>query len=823
MSSTAQRLSVSLMAGLVASTSWGALAHAQQAHSPAAPADGSTATLEEVVVTAQKRTEKLQDVPIAITAFTAKAMKDKDISDVKSLGQLAPNVNLDAGSPFSGDSSVLSASIRGIGQDDFAFNLDPGVGVYLDGVYLARTIGANVALPDVARVEILKGPQGTLFGRNTIGGAISIVTRTPGDEPMIEGQATFGSFARRDFSATADVPISESLLTSFTVSSVQRDGYQKRVPYRPATPYTMDQPTPYTAGTKSSDTNGGQNAQTVRAKIVWLPRDDFTATLTGDWSHQDQSAQANTVLATLPGTGIAGLYNACLAGAPIGVLCNTPRAGGLPPLNSANFLPISAAATQTGDIDTTYANGPSFAKSDSEGAGLTLEWRPNADMTVKSITGFRRITWKVGVDLDGAADNGMLLSLTDKQAQRQISEELQVSGRALDGRLNYVYGLYYFRESGFVHDYVPFDGSLLMVDGLNNLSTSSYAAYAHADYKVTDKLGLTVGARYSLDHKKFEGGQVDQNGLTYKVTGCYPPEASSTLIGGPPFLTCQQLFGFPVAGQPLRYFPAGTNTRDFFDFSPTVGLQYHFTPDMMSYVSWSKGFKAGGWTTRLSAPISNAEQAQFDPEKASTYELGLKSEWLHRRLQANFATFYTDYKHIQLNQQVGASPVLKNLGTARMIGVEFEGQALLGEYFTIQGNAGYIDAKYTDLDPSVGTAVTLGSKLPKTPKWKISLSPEFHYDLAAGGSVHLGAVYTHVSSEFNDSLNTELLRRPTLDMLDLNLRYESPGDKYSVIVGGSNVTNKRYITSGQANYAAGFVFGSYSPPAQWYVTLRAKF
>src|SRR6185437_12817856 len=146
--------------------------------------------LEEIVVTAQKRAQNIQDVPIAITAFTAETLQAKGITDVNGLSNLTPNVNLDAGSPFSGDTSVLSASIRGIGQDDFAFNLDPGVGVYLDGVFLARTIGANQNLLYVDRIEVLKGPQGTLFGRNTIGGAISIVTHTPGNDPRFIAQVT---------------------------------------------------------------------------------------------------------------------------------------------------------------------------------------------------------------------------------------------------------------------------------------------------------------------------------------------------------------------------------------------------------------------------------------------------------------------------------------------------------------------------------------------------------------------------------------------------------------------------------------------------------
>src|SRR5215469_6288097 len=188
--------------------------------------------LQEVVVTAERREEKLQDVPIAVTAFTNAALVSRNISNINQLANLTPSVNLDAGSPFSGDRSVLSASIRGIGQDDFAFNLNPGVGVYLDGVFLARTIGSNVNLLDVDRVEILKGPQGTLFGANTIGGAISIVTHTPCFMTDFPATVTGGEFNRRDLGFRADIPlIKDTLLTSLTVSSQQQDGWQKVIPY----------------------------------------------------------------------------------------------------------------------------------------------------------------------------------------------------------------------------------------------------------------------------------------------------------------------------------------------------------------------------------------------------------------------------------------------------------------------------------------------------------------------------------------------------------------------------------------------------------------
>src|SRR5687768_2075176 len=167
--------------------------------------------LEEVVVTAQKRSENVQDVPIAIAAYTAEDLREKGIQDVAQLGNQTPNVTFDGGTPFSGSSSVLAAYVRGIGQNDFAFNLDPGVGVYVDGVYLARTVGANADLGDVERVEVLKGPQGTLFGRNSIGGAVSIVTRDPGREFAIKGDITTGRYDRIDVKTSVDVPFSDKV------------------------------------------------------------------------------------------------------------------------------------------------------------------------------------------------------------------------------------------------------------------------------------------------------------------------------------------------------------------------------------------------------------------------------------------------------------------------------------------------------------------------------------------------------------------------------------------------------------------------------------
>jgi iron complex outermembrane recepter protein len=797
----------------------------------------ASGTIEQVVVTAEKRAENVQDVPIAITAFTGATLLDKNITDLHGLSNLTPNVNFDAGSPFSGDTSVLSASIRGIGQDDFAFNLDPGVGVYVDGVYLARTIGANVDLLDVSRIEVLKGPQGTLFGRNTIGGAINIVTRDPGDTMMFEGEVTTGSFNRRDINATADIPLAPNFLTTLTLSSVEQDGYQHQIPFDNTGGWIVDPPTPHNGGMTTGNAYGGLNHFAMRGKAVWTVNQDFNVTFEADWTHQDQESIPNTVLQVYPNTpgaagSIAALYEACLHGATIGVLCSQPRAQGWPPNipglpaldTEPNLLPIEPYTTMTGNIDTTYANGPDFAKNDVEGAAVTASWTLNDQMTLKSITGFRHITWNIGIDLDGSIDNGEFLNVTDKQQQSQWTEELQLVGTALDSRLNYVAGLYFFHEDGFVHDWVPFDGSLLAVDdgSLNLLNTNSYAGYVHADYKPTDQIGITLGGRYSVDVKSFYGGQMDDNGLSYKASGCYPPTAPASTIGVPAPINCQQLLGFPVPGAPYTYFPAGWNTRNFYEFTPTAGAQYHVDEDVMLYASWSKGFKSGGWTTRLSAPIPSATDAEYNPEKATTTEVGVKSEWLNDMLQVNAAGFYTDYRSIQLYEQEGASPVLANLGNANIFGAELESVAILGDGFTMHGNMGYLDAYYTSLLPAAAGAVTLQSKLPKTPKWKINLNPEYTRDMGNGQAFEAQLSYTHVSSLYNDSLNTPLLERPTLDLVDISVQYSFGEGKYVIQLGGTNITDRRYITTGSVNYAAGFVDATYNPPAEWYLTLRVK-
>jgi iron complex outermembrane receptor protein len=409
-----------------------------------------------------------------------------------------------------------------------------------------------------------------------------------------------------------------------------------------------------------------------------------------------------------------------------------------------------------------------------------------------------------------------------------VSQEFQLAGKAMDNKLDYVAGLYYFKEKGFVHDFVPFGSTLFIYDVANDVDTKAYAAFFHADYNFNESFGITLGGRYSKDDKKFEGGQADLDGYNYKSSGCFDPVTGPDMACWAAFaaLPFINLAPFPDPNNPYRYFPPGVQTQKKSLFTPTLGVQWHLNSDAMLYASYAKGFKSGGWTTRLSNPLANIDDAAFGPETSKTYELGLKSEFLEHHVQANVAVFYTNYDGIQLNFQEGPSPVLRNAGDATLKGGEIELQAVVGGGFSFNLAAAYIDAKYDNIDPLVtvaNPAFTTANKLPKTPKTKFTLSPQYDISLANSGKIRLGVDYTHTASLFNDAPNTSFLRRPATDNLSAAIHYISPSEQYELTLGGTNLTDDRYLTVGSANGAEGETVGTYNPPRQWYLALRMKF
>lgn len=858
----------------------------------AAPAEADGADrggIQEIVVTAQKRSENVQDVPIAITAFGGEALQERAVADVAALSALAPNVNLDGGTPFSGSSAVLSATIRGIGSDDFAFNIDPGVGIYLDGVFLARTVGANQDLPDVDRIEVLKGPQGTLFGRNTIGGAISIVTHNPGNEFRLKGDLTTGSFSLLRARATIDIPLTESLAASITGSAISRNGFQRRIPYNgtPAERRAIANSDSYlsfnNADYATSTRQSGDNSMSLRGKLRWDDGGSFRVTLSGDYTNQDSPGQTSSLIAVsfpagpfaptnpLPGTAInpvnpsggflfAGLYNFCIGSSPAQIAARGASAicgargtsvfpgGLLAPLAGVNVdaNPANDRLPWDGrfllaDPDFSYATGPSFNKLQAWGVAGNLEADIADGLMVRSITAYRKTNWRAGTDVDGSPLS--MLELTFEQNQKQFSQELQLLGTdLLDEKLNFVLGAYYFTESGNLHDYVTFDEGLLQVDGFNEFDTRNYAFFGQVDIRPAEWIGITLGGRYTHERKLFEGGQQDLNGGNYKLFNCATgdgtirpfgnfPLAPPVAAGGPP---CFAALSFPDPTNPVRLYVPGVNRKTFNDFSPKIGIQLHPTDEVMVYASYSRGYKTGGWTTRLTNPQGNVAP-DFDEEVATTWEAGIKSTLLDRRLQVNLAAFTTKYEDVQLNQQVGTSPTIDNAGTARIKGFELEMVAAPFNGLTLNASLGYLDATFTELSASVSRpdvagpipglrlGAVVGGQLPKTARWSFNLSPRYEINLANGGSIVLLADYTRKSAVWNEVARYLPLRRPAIDILNANITYREPDGHWELTVGGTNLTDKRYLVSAGANDAAGVYFGSFNRPREWFARIGFKF
>lgn len=783
-----------------------AQAHAQDAVTGATPK--AQDAVGEIVVTAQHRTENIQKVPIAITAFSGEALQQHGLGKISEVAAFTPNVEIKTSAAFAGSSQILAASIRGIGQNDFSFNLEPGVGVYIDGVYFARSLGAVVDLLDLQQMEVLKGPQGTLFGRNTIGGALNITTRQPDKQFRYAFDATIGSFSRTDVRGSVDIPlIEDKLLSQVSFSVKKRDGYQKQIAYAGAAGTVNDLGNYVTAGNQSGgSTRGDENQVNIRGKLKWIASPSVNVLIEGDYTNVNQAARPITLIKTFAGAAdntLFSAYNGCLAGAAPAFLCSKRATVGTSFYGATNRLYISDAFV-TGNIDTTYARGSNYDKLKTWGGSVTVDWTISSDAAIKSISAYRELHSSFGSENAGAPFGAADASFSMNQAQ--LSQELQLISSAFDNRLKSVAGLYYFNETGNQTETPVLGEGLIQIYGQNFLRNDAYAAFAHEHFDVTEKLGITFGARYTNERKRFEGEQKDLNSFFLRSRGYDPnlplPAAARALL--------------PDPNDPTRVYPVGVQHQSFSNASIKAGLEYKFTPAVMSYYSFSQGFKSGGWTARLTdviSPPNDISQLTFKPEKAATHEIGLKSTLFDRKLRLNLAAFSTDYTNIQVTEFVGISPVIKNAGKALIRGIEAEAQGRLGE-LSLNASLGYMDAHYTYLAP--GVTYSVKNALVNTPNWSATMSGSWRHEVAAGRTVSANLDYTYKSNSHPDAENSVYLQSGNVGLLNGSVSYATKADRVALTFGVQNITDKRYVTGGFDQSGAGgigFVSATYSAPA----------
>lgn len=752
----------------------------------------SSAMLEEVVVTARRRAESLQDTPLAVSAFSGRELEQKNLSNLMDVAGFAPNVSVSMGATNGGGSNSSSIYIRGVGQTEFLATSDPGVGIYVDGIYLPRSLGSVLDLLDLERVEVLRGPQGTLFGKNTIGGAINVVSTRPNGEVSGYGEVTVGRFDRRDFRGSIDIPlVSDTLFARASVLSKRRDGYVDIRAFDIAT------------STPGEVIDEGLDEDKLGARLAlrWLPSDDVSVDLVGDYTKGREKTIPMKLLAYNGGAqGLGDLWNG-LVGVP-------------------NGTPMSTAFI-TDDEDTSYGPSNNVSDIDQWGIGLTVEW----DMgwaSLKSITGWREFDATFGRDGDGSP---IVWGHTlNDQEQKQFSQEFQLSGVSFNNRLQWVTGVFYFEEDNEDRNDVkalpglynaleslpvqvngspcappftapgcagnPINPLLdIELDVFNHIEGESWALFGQATYDLTEKWRLTAGLRYSYETKDYE--------LQHRRV------ASNT---------------FAV--------PYTKVDDDWSAVTPMVSTDYRLTEAVMVYASVSRGFKSGGFNGR---PLDGVASVQsFDPEYVLSYELGVKSELLDRRLRVNMATFYSEYTDMQFaanvfNPNTGSLvQTIDNVGEAEISGVELEIQARPIGGLELMLSAGYLDFEITKLD-AVVPGVTKSSKQPRTPRWTASATVAYRWSLGSGELLVRGD-WAYAGSSFADIQNTAQLERGSNNIFNARIQYDLPDSGWEFALFGTNLTDKRYLVNGLSTLDSfGHVEGYYNRPREWGVSVKKSF
>jgi iron complex outermembrane receptor protein len=698
------------------------------------------AELEEVVVTAQKRAQPLQDVPISVSVLSGEAAASRSLSDLSALGTQVPGVQFAPSDQGGGNTDFY---IRGIGQNDFISTNDPGVGVYVDGVFIARTAGGLLDLTDIDRVEVLRGPQGTLFGKNTVGGAISVYNKQPTFKTEGNVFIRAGERSRLDGGVTLNIPVIDNQLAiRFSAVEKSQDGFGRSL--------------------ETGRLYGGEGKQIARLAALWLPTDGVQVDFSVDYTRVRQPIKFSIIPTINPDTFVTQPQNQWAA------------ANGVAPYDARWISP---------SLYTNYSVFPQTDHEDTYGANLTIAWSLGAGAQLKSITAYRNS--KIDTGLAFSAAPSQIGDQTVHEKDDQLSQEFILSGKAIGQRLDWVAGLYYLKENIYSDIYLPLsfaanpDG--YDTDSTNSGTNTSYAAYGQGTYQITDKLGVVLGARYSSD-KKTDTIHVYANKFFVDLL---PPT-------------------------PLDHSWSSLTYR--------AGLQYQFAPRALGYLSIATGFKGGGFNGRAQSTTFIA----FDPERATTYEAGIKSEVLDRRLRLNAAAFQTNYKDIQTTLNVVdpvtqvTTNVVANPADARIKGLELDAEALVTDSLAFTLGATATSAHYVSLVP--GTDVSLSDHLPQVPAvtWNAGLKLDLPVSTGLANDGVFGARIdvSYKASWYDGAPNSQYNFEPALTLVNARIAYGPKSQKWSVAAYARNLTNKQYYLYHEDLMAFVYSIADPAPPRE---------
>lgn len=772
-------------------------------------APSTTATLmEEIVVSARGIEEGLQDAPIAVSAFTGETLDYRGVDSLDQIERFVPSLTLQNNPSFGGASNSAAIYLRGVGQKEFLPTTEPGVGLYVDGVYVARSVGAILDIIDIDRLEVLRGPQGTLFGRNTIGGAISIATRKPQPGGDFGGSlaAAAGTDSLVHLRGTVHVPVNERVALRASVASMTQDGY-------------VDRADGIDLG--NDDTIAG------RVSLAFQPNDDFAALITVDMTRDRENGPAMELLG-IDFTDLSQLQGVVLAPPPpMAFIHNVttaamgpgqPCAATDPAGNGITSNPASPNCYDSRYIGADKSNegtAPAYSETDVFGLSATLDYNLSENLAIKSITAYRELDSDFARDGDHSPHR--IAQFEDTLEQDQFTQELQLLGTY--DRMNWILGLYYFSEDGDNVNTLDFTVSNFRSGGA--FDNTSWAAFAQATYDMTDRLHLTLGARYTDEDKAFTPDQIIYNNYFAGFSNLVPPGNPLAALDAP----------FLQAGS--RILPLLEKEISISEFTPMANLAFDLSDKVMLYATYSEGFKSGGFTQRVFPPIVAGFTAPpgtpdldliptYEPEFVDVLEAGFKMDLLDGQLRLNGAFFKTNYEELQVQVFNSVAPVTQNIGEASIEGFELELSASPAEGWFIEGSLSLLNAEYDTID-TANTLIFESNEFERVPETTASLGLSKEFSLSNAGTFLLRADWSYRSETFNDAYNTPLLETDSYSLIDASARWTNRDGDWTVIVSGTNLSDEEYLVTGVYGTAFQSLEGVYNRGRQWRVEVRKQF
>ena len=781
--------------------------------------------IEEVVVTARYRAQDLQETPLAISAFSGDLLADRGAGDTNDIDMFVPNAVIQ---PLgAGWGSTVAAFVRGIGLNDNILSYEPGVPIYIDDVYLGRNQGAILDLLDLERVEVLRGPQGTLFGKNAVGGAVRFIS----SKPQGEGgniSVTFGERNRLNVRGMFDTEIvPDTLLLRLSGSSKTQDGYFDILDYEcvngagslgsggtgivpipipglgfPGLSIDLDSAVSE-SGNCVVDELGNENVQSGRAMLLWHATPDVDITLSTDVTHQRQKGPADKYVRFYrPGTPEAGLpeFWNLMVGVPV---------FGLP--WDSRFLtnsPYTNYNTYTDSISgRTFPNANNLNE---YGVAGTVEWTINPELKIKSITAWREFKNSFGRTSSGSP---IPFDLTwDVTRHEQFTQELQFTGRAFE-RLDWTAGFFYYTadDSNYQSGSL-FPGIVYQQDSHDTQDATNWALFIHGVYDLTDQLSLTAGIRYTDDQKDAFISRFNFNGTDRLPVPGFTTQTSPGLV-------------------------AVSETN----WSPTVGIDYQVNDDLLLFAFYSTGFRGGGFSPR---PQNALQLDNFSSENLENYEGGVKSEWFDNRLRLNANMFFSVYSDQQVFRGDEQAPPgvswfhQTNSGEAEYWGMELEAQANPVDNLMIDGALGYIHHELTDPGIS-GQCIEFANGDPcystRTPEWTFAIGASYEFNLGEAGTLTPRIDSRYQSKiyflPYTADLGNDIASNPIegvqegYTVVNGRITWQSPSTDWEVSLYAINLTDEVYFNGKLPLIAIGLgrEQGNVAAPREFGVTATRRF